>query len=183
VRRWGGVDGRLQMEMRTLRVDKVPSKAAQVGAGGKEKGDDDGHPAVASSSFSSDAATPPSERTQSRCPLTTIPGWDLEGRLLARSCSDKTRKMANVVVDGYRIVESFSQSLEVHKEDHGYATRGGGAGHDRAVSEDQLAHALRSQGDHPTQGAALIREREKRGRGKAGQLILGAFDEVGSTKI
>jgi hypothetical protein len=65
----------------------------------------------------------------------------------------------------------------------GYSTRGGGAGHDSAVSEDQSAHALCSQGDHPTQGAALIREREKRGRGKAGQLILGAFDEVGSTKI
>jgi hypothetical protein len=33
------------------------------------------------------------------------------------------------------------------------------------------------------QGGALIREREKRGRRKAGQLILGAFDVVGNTKL
>jgi ribosomal protein S17 len=116
------------METGTLRVDEVLPKADRVGAGGKEKGDDDGHLAVASSSFSSDAAAPPSERTRSRCPLTTVPGWDLEGRLPARSCSDKTRKTANVAVDGYRIVESFSQLVEVHEEDRG-ARRAGGMQH------------------------------------------------------
>ena len=68
--------------------------------------------------------------------------------------------------------------MEVHEEDHGARRaggmqHGGGAGHDRAVSEDQSAHALRGQGDHPTQGAALIRESEKSRRGNAGQLIFG----------
>jgi hypothetical protein len=103
------------------RVDGVPPKADRVG--GKEKGDNDGHPVVVSSSFSS--ADPPSERTRSRFPLTTIPEWDLVhnlprqkwGALIGTVVFNKTQKMANVGVDGYRIVD-HSQSVEVHEEDH-----------------------------------------------------------------
>ncbi len=80
---------------------------------------------------------------------------------MVQSCSDKTHKMANVKVDRCRTVElfanwwKFTRKIIAHDERE-VCNMGGGTGHDCTMSENQSAHALRGQRDHPTQGAALI---------------------------
>ncbi len=62
-----------------MRVDEVSAKADRVGGvGGKEEeGDDDGHPIILSSSFSSDADGPAfGEGPKADVPRQPVPGWD-----------------------------------------------------------------------------------------------------------
>ncbi len=145
----------------------MPPKADQGGIGNKEKGDDEGHLVVMLSSFSSDAPAFGEDPKQMSLDnhtgigpgaspaLMHAGGARWRGRVLLRRIRWQTLQWMGTGSRNCSQISGSSQRRSLRTTSRRYATgRGGGAGHDRTISEDQSARALCGQGDHPTQGAA-----------------------------